>query len=161
MGQPLGLGHVLAPIGPSHLKDLRQDARAAISKALQLVGIQEVTHHYEAVAVEDPRCAVDLIRRADLESADSVAVAQVLAQLLHLWVVVGTTAGRAGIRPGHRIVAIGGRAVRDMDDHQAASALSMAAERRQDLSIVRTSGREGQEGMDHKPLDRGYVWLTM
>lgn len=73
-----------------------------------------------------------------------------------LEVIETSPAGRAGIEPGDAIVAIGGQRVDDMNEAQAASALSMAAERSQSLTVRKPSGQEEQVD-----LDRGFVWLTM
>lgn len=66
-------------------------------------------------------------------------------------------AGRAGLVPGDRITAIGGRAVGELGQQQATGALSMAAERHQDLSVISS----GQSQAHDVELDHGYVWLTM
>ena len=82
---------------------------------------------------------------------------EVRGDALHvLEVIESSPAGRAGIEPGDRIVAIGGRSVDDLDEAQSASALSMAADRQQSLTVLKPNGQ--QEQVD---LDRGYVWLTM
>lgn len=77
-------------------------------------------------------------------------------ELLVLEVIDSSPAGRAGIERGDRIVAIGGQAVDDMTEAQAASAISMAADRQQSLTVKKPGGQ--QEQVD---LDRGYVWLIM
>ena len=73
-----------------------------------------------------------------------------------LSVIDNSPASRAGIAPGDEIVAIGDRPIDDMDDAQAASALSMAADRQTTLRVLKAEG--GEQTVD---LDRGYVWLTM
>jgi hypothetical protein len=78
---------------------------------------------------------------------DALVVARVLAQ---------SPAGRAGIEAGDAIVAIGEQRVSALNDAQAASALSMAANRHTSLTVRNAAGRESQVD-----LDRGYVWLTM
>lgn len=65
-------------------------------------------------------------------------------------------AGRAGIEAGDRIVGIGDQRVADLNEAQAASALSMAANRQSQLTVKDADGRERQVD-----LDRGYVWLAM
>ncbi|HUG36050.1 MAG TPA: PDZ domain-containing protein [Candidatus Limnocylindrales bacterium] len=77
-------------------------------------------------------------------------------ELRVLRVLPYSPAGRAGIEPGDRIVAIGDDRVSAMNDNQAASALSMAASRQSRLTVKDESGRERQVD-----LDRGFVWLTM
>ena len=78
------------------------------------------------------------------------------AELKVLSVMEHSPASRAGIAAGDSIVAIGDRAVDDLDDAQAASALSMAADRQASLRVRKASGQE-----ETVELDRGYVWLTM
>jgi membrane-associated protease RseP (regulator of RpoE activity) len=64
-------------------------------------------------------------------------------------------AGRAGVRPGDDIVSIGGERVGDLGEARAASALSLAADRQQSLTIERAGAQI------EAPLDRGFVWLSM
>lgn len=78
---------------------------------------------------------------------DALVVARVLPY---------SPAGRAGIEPGDRIVAVGDERVADLNDAQAASALSMAATRDRALTVADEDGDEREV-----ELDRGYVWLTM
>jgi len=78
---------------------------------------------------------------------DELVVARVLQH---------SPAGRAGIEPGDRIVAVGDQRVADLNEAQAASALSMAANRDRQLTVKDEGGEERQVD-----LDRGYVWLTM
>lgn len=66
-------------------------------------------------------------------------------------------AGRAHIVAGDRITAIGGRPVSELGQQQATGALSMAAERHQDLSVISA----GQSSAHDVELDHSYVWLTM
>lgn len=77
-------------------------------------------------------------------------------ELKVLAVMEHSPASRAGIAAGDAIVAIGDRAVDDLDDAQAASALSMAADRQAALRVRKSGGQE-----ETVELDRGYVWLTM
>ncbi len=77
-------------------------------------------------------------------------------ELILLEVLEHSPAGRAGLSAGDRVVSIGGRRVEEMSEAEAASALSMAADRREALSVRKTSGQE-----EEVELDRGYVWLTM
>ncbi|MEC7520438.1 MAG: PDZ domain-containing protein [Myxococcota bacterium] len=65
-------------------------------------------------------------------------------------------AGRAGIEPGDAIVAVGDERVSELNEAQAASALSMAANRSRQLTVRNAQGRERQVD-----LDQGYVWLTL
>ncbi len=64
-------------------------------------------------------------------------------------------AGRAGIEVGDDIVKIGDKDVSDLNDAQAASALSLALDREEPL-IVETDGEQRTVTMD-----RGFVWLSM
>lgn len=73
-----------------------------------------------------------------------------------LSVLDNSPASRAGVAPGDEIIAIGDRTVDDMEDAQAASALSMASDRGQSLRVRKAGGEE-----QTLELDRGYVWLTM
>ena len=63
-------------------------------------------------------------------------------------------ASRAGIEPGHRIVAIGDQRVSALSDAQAASALSMAVSRGRELTVQDANERERS-----LELDSGFVWL--
>lgn len=65
-------------------------------------------------------------------------------------------AGRAGIEPGDRIVAIGDQRVSTLNEAQAASALSMSVTRQSQLTVMNAQGRERQVD-----VDQGYVWLTL
>jgi hypothetical protein len=76
--------------------------------------------------------------------------------LIVLEVIEHSPAGRAGIQPGDQIVAIGASQIADIDDAKAASELSLAADRRNRLTIVKPSGAREQV-----ELDGGLVWLTM
>jgi len=76
--------------------------------------------------------------------------------LVVLEVIEHSPAGRAGIAPGDRVVAVGGRSVEDMGSARAASALSLAADRQETLTVEREGGQR-----DEVELDRGYVWLAM
>jgi membrane-associated protease RseP (regulator of RpoE activity) len=79
------------------------------------------------------------------------------SELVVISVEEHSPAGRAGIVPGDRITAIGGRAVSELGQQQATGALSMAAERHQNLSVISS----GQTQAHEVELDHGYVWLTM
>lgn len=65
-------------------------------------------------------------------------------------------ASRARLQAGDAIIAIGDVRVADMDDAQAASALSMAAHRETALTVRAADGSERTV-----ELDRDFVWLTM
>ncbi|MBW2462282.1 MAG: PDZ domain-containing protein, partial [Deltaproteobacteria bacterium] len=64
-------------------------------------------------------------------------------------------AGRAGLEAGDDITAIGGRSIGDYGAAAAASALSMAMDRREPLQVV----RHGQPRS--VTVDRDLTWLTM
>lgn len=64
-------------------------------------------------------------------------------------------AGRAGIEPGDRIVAIGDQTVGALGASGAAGALSLAADRHQSLRIL--NGRGASRVVE---LDRGYTYLV-
>jgi hypothetical protein len=66
-------------------------------------------------------------------------------------------AGRAGVASGDRIVGIGGQSVSSLGADAATSALSMASERHQALSLI-SSGHDQPHDVQ---LDTGYVWLVM
>lgn len=66
-------------------------------------------------------------------------------------------AARANIQVGEIIVGIGAERVAEMTDQEAASALSLAAERGAKLSIADAEGKNERE----VTLDRGYVWLVL
>lgn len=65
-------------------------------------------------------------------------------------------AGRAGLRSGDRVVAIGGARVKDLGEARSVSALSMAVDQR---APVEVQSRDGQTR--ELTLDDGPVWLTM
>jgi hypothetical protein len=65
-------------------------------------------------------------------------------------------AGRAGIRKGERIVAIGGRRVAAQSSDEAQSGLSLASERGLTLTIADAKGHEREV-----TLDKGVTWLVM
>jgi len=65
-------------------------------------------------------------------------------------------AGRAGIRPGEQIVQIGETRVDSETGAEAASRLSLAAERNITLVVIDSSGVRR-----NVQLDSGYIWLTM
>ena len=76
-------------------------------------------------------------------------------ELIVLAVTQRSPAGRAGLRVGDRITAIGEQSVRALGEAGAASALSMAAERRQPLTISRDGATQQIE------LDGVFVWQVM
>jgi len=76
--------------------------------------------------------------------------------LIVLDVIERSPAGRAGIRLGDRIIAVGGNPVSEMTEGRAASALSMSADRRQVLTVLGPDGRQSDV-----QLDNGYVWLAL
>lgn len=78
-------------------------------------------------------------------------------ELVVVSVLAHSPAARAGIVAGDRIVSIGGRSVADLGAQQATGALSMAAERHQDLSVISANQTQAHD----VELDHGYVWLTM
>jgi membrane-associated protease RseP (regulator of RpoE activity) len=65
-------------------------------------------------------------------------------------------AGRAGIQPGDAVVAIAGVPIATMTEAEAATALSLAVERRSVVTVTTTTGERAE-----LPLDQGYVWLAM
>lgn len=65
-------------------------------------------------------------------------------------------AARAGLARGDRIVAIGERPIDDLSDAEAASALSLAQDRRHALRVTREDGAEREV-----ELDEGHVWLSL
>ena len=76
--------------------------------------------------------------------------------LLVLEVETHSPAGRAGIRPGEHIVAIGGQAVSALGPQRAPGALSMAGQRHEPLRV-----RDARGAVRDVELDRGYTWLVM
>jgi hypothetical protein len=65
-------------------------------------------------------------------------------------------AGRAGLKPGDRIVGVGPERVQHMTGQEAASQLSLASERGQALTVADAKGTERQV-----PLDKEPIWLVM
>lgn len=65
-------------------------------------------------------------------------------------------AGRAGLRPGDEVIAIGGQSVSSLGAQRAPGALSMASERREAL---RVRGERGE--VREVQLDQGFTWLMM
>lgn len=76
--------------------------------------------------------------------------------LLVLRVAAYSPASRANVEAGDAIVAIGERTISDMTQAEAASALSMAAQRQTQLIVRGANGTE--RAVD---LDRHFVWQTM
>ncbi|MCA9582293.1 MAG: PDZ domain-containing protein, partial [Myxococcales bacterium] len=76
--------------------------------------------------------------------------------LVVMEVLPRSPAARAGLEPGARIVAMGGRAISDMTPAEAASALSMASREQRALTIEDDNGKRREV-----TLDDGYVWLTL
>jgi hypothetical protein len=70
-------------------------------------------------------------------------------------VIRESPAGRAGIQAGDRIVAIGGRPIEGMEQAQAVSALSLAGERNEALTV------DGPSGQRELALEGEFVWLEM
>ena len=63
-------------------------------------------------------------------------------------------AGRAGVRAGDRVVAVGGQLLHTASEADGASRLSLAVERNDSLTIRR-------DGLQREvALDQGYVWLV-
>lgn len=77
-------------------------------------------------------------------------------ELRILRVAAYSPASRANLAPGDAIVAIGERRVSAMSDVQAASALSMASQRGEFLTVRGPDGRERTV-----ELDRDFVWQSM
>lgn len=77
---------------------------------------------------------------------DHLAVVRVIAE---------SPAGRAGIEAGDRIMAIGGRSIESMAQAQAVSALSLAGERNEALTV------DGPSGRRELALEGEFVWLEM
>lgn len=69
-----------------------------------------------------------------------------------LEVIPASPAGRAGLRVGDDIVAIGGEPLDGMDEGSAASALSLASSRSSRMTVRRGTATE------ELTLDSGYVW---
>lgn len=65
-------------------------------------------------------------------------------------------AGRAGLVPGDRIVALGELQVAQLNEGDAESALALAQQRRIPLSVVKADGK-----IETVTLDDGYVWLEL
>ncbi len=68
-------------------------------------------------------------------------------------VIPRSPAGRAGIRRGDRILAIGGRTVEELGEQRAASTLALAVERGHHLTVEKESGSTADV-----ELDSGLVW---
>jgi membrane-associated protease RseP (regulator of RpoE activity) len=65
-------------------------------------------------------------------------------------------AGRAGLKPGDRIVGVGPERVKHMTGQEASSQLSLASERGLSLTVADADGKERQ-----LPLDKEPIWLVM
>ena len=76
--------------------------------------------------------------------------------LVVLRVAAHSPASRANLEAGDAIVAVGERAISDLTQAEAASALSMAAQRQSQLTVRNANGDE--RTVD---LDRHFVWQTM
>lgn len=76
--------------------------------------------------------------------------------LVILEVETHSPAGRAGLRPGDAVIAIGGQSVSSLGSQAAPGALSMASERRETLRV-----RNERGAVREVELDRGFTWLSM
>lgn len=76
--------------------------------------------------------------------------------LLVVSVLPHSPAGRAGIRPGQRVVAVGGTPVAKLSSAEAFSRLSLAADRGHSLTVAAEGGPPRHITLDRKPL-----WLVM
>lgn len=65
-------------------------------------------------------------------------------------------AGRAGLKPGDRIVGLGPERVQHMTGQESSSQLSLASERGLALTVADAEGKERQV-----PLDKEPIWLVM
>lgn len=75
--------------------------------------------------------------------------------LLVLKVLPNSPASRADLRPGDRIVALGGRAISELGQQAAESGLALATQNRTELTVKRA------EQLRTVTLDQGYIWLSM
>ena len=76
--------------------------------------------------------------------------------LVVLDVIERSPAGRAALRPGDRIVEIGGTSVSQLGAAEAATKLVQSAQHQFPLAVVGSDGRSRI-----LTLDRGYVWLFL
>ncbi len=97
MRQPSGLRHVFAAPHAWNIQDRLQDAGAALAPLLQRVACQKIADDDKPVAIEDPRRALDFVGLDDLEAAQSVVPAQMLAQPLDAGIVGRPAPGCARI----------------------------------------------------------------
>lgn len=70
-------------------------------------------------------------------------------------VIEHSPAGRAGLRPGDSIVAIGGESVRELGEGRAVGALARACNERVSLMVERSDGR-----VEEVELDAGFIWTA-
>lgn len=75
--------------------------------------------------------------------------------LVLLEVLPSSPAGRAGLKPGDRIVAIDGQPIEKLGRKRADSALALLQERKSELTVKRN------EEYRSVKLDDGYVWLSL
>lgn len=102
---------------------------------------------YVTIRVNPPRAHRGLGVEEYVVKPDELEVVRVLPY---------SPAGRAGLEPGDRVVAVGDQRIADLSDAQAASALSMSITRHSALTVRRGEGPE--RTVD---IDDGYIWLTM
>jgi hypothetical protein len=110
--------------------------RLALSNGASVTIIWSEPHAYRGVGIRTYELRHDDLRVVEIEG--------------------NSPASRAGIRPGDRITAIGGRTVGALGAKEAASQLSLAVERSLELEV--TDPRDQPRKV---VLDGGYIWLTM
>ena len=88
-GEAIGTIRLSTPAAHARiLENLLQDPGARSAPTLELVSVEDVSYHHEAVAKKDLRRPVDLVRFGHFKAVNSVMRAQMFAQLAHLGIVV-------------------------------------------------------------------------
>ena len=97
MGQTACFGDVFAPAFTADFEDLAQHARTCLAPKRQTLGVEQVRHDDEAVAIEDALRALDLVGFENLDVLQSIVLTQMFAQAFDVGIVIGAPRWRTWI----------------------------------------------------------------